>query len=41
MPTIAKRFKVEIPGSILSINKEPDIASVSVTDTLAALHVNP
>ena len=39
--TVAKNFGVEMPHMTLSTMKEPDIASASVADTLAALHVDP
>jgi hypothetical protein len=41
MPTIAKKSGVEISGSMSFTAKEPDNASASVPDTLAALRVNP
>ena len=41
MPAIAKKSGVEIPRSKPSTGKGPDIASASIPDTLAALHVNP
>lgn len=41
MQTITKKSAVESPRSKPMTAKEPDIASVPVPDTLAALHVNP
>jgi H+-transporting ATPase len=41
VPTIATESRVDIPHSKPAIGKVPDIASASVPDTLAALHVNP
>ena len=41
MRTIAKKSGAEISGSMPFTAKEPDIASASVPDTLAALRVNP
>ena len=41
MQTITKKSVVESPSSKPTTAKEPDIASVSVPDTLAALHMNP
>jgi len=41
MQTVAKKSVVESPSSKPTTAKEPDIASVPVPDTLAALHVNP
>ena len=40
MQTVAKKSVVESPSS-KPTPKEPDIASASVPDTLAALHMNP
>ena len=39
MPTIAKKSGVEVARSNPSTRKGPDLASESVPDTLAALHV--
>ena len=39
MPTIAKKSGVEVARSNPSTLKGPDLASESVPDTLAALHV--
>ena len=41
MRTVTKKSGVEIPRSSPLTGKEPDIASVSVPDTLAVLQVNP
>ena len=41
MQTVTKKSVVESPSSKSTTAKEPDIASVPVPDTLAALHVNP
>ena len=41
MRTVTKQSGVEIPRSMPSPEKGPDIASASIPDTLAALHVNP
>jgi H+-transporting ATPase len=41
MQTVAKKSVVESPSSKPTTAKEPDIASVPVPDTLAALHMNP
>ena len=41
MRTVTKKSGVGIPRSSPSAGKEPDIASVSVPDTLASLQVNP
>ena len=41
MQTVTKKSVVESPSSKPTTAKEPDIASVPVPDTLAALHVNP
>ena len=41
MRTVTKKSGVEIPRSSPLTGKEPNIASVSVPDTLAALQVNP
>jgi 3-hydroxyisobutyrate dehydrogenase-like beta-hydroxyacid dehydrogenase len=41
MQTVTKKSVVESPPSKPTTAKEPDIASVPVPDTLAALHVNP
>jgi len=40
MQTVAKKSVVESPSSKPTA-KEPDIASASVPDTLAALHMTP
>jgi hypothetical protein len=39
--TVRKKSAVESPPSKSTTAKEPDIASASVPDTVAALHVNP
>jgi len=41
MQTVTKKSAVESHPSKPTTAKEPDIASVPVPDTLAALHVNP
>jgi hypothetical protein len=41
MQTVTKKSVVESPSSKPTTAKEPDIASVPVPDTLAALHMNP
>ena len=41
MQTVTMKSVVESPSSKPTTAKEPDIASVPVPDTLAALHVNP
>ena len=41
MRTVTKQSGVEIPRAMPSPEKGPDIASASIPDTLAALHVNP
>ena len=41
MQTVTKKSVVESPSSKPTTAKEPDIASVPVPDTLAALHTNP
>jgi magnesium-transporting ATPase (P-type) len=41
MQTVTKKSVVEGPPSKPATAKAPDIASVPVPDTLAALHVNP
>ena len=41
MQTVTKKSVVENPSSKPTTAKEPDIASVPVPDTLAALHMNP
>jgi hypothetical protein len=41
MQTGTKKTVVEIPPSKPATVKDPDIASVPVPDTLAALHANP
>ena len=41
MQTVTKKSAVESPPSKPATAKEPDIVSVPVLDTLAALHVNP
>ena len=41
MQIVTKKSVVESPPSKPTTAKEPDIASVPVLDTLAALHVNP
>ena len=41
MQTATKKSRVESPPSKPTTAKAPDIASASVPDTLAALHVNP
>jgi len=41
MHTVTKKSVVESPSSKPTTAKEPDIASVPVPDTLAALHMNP
>jgi magnesium-transporting ATPase (P-type) len=41
MQTIIRESGVKIPRSMPSTAKAPDIASASVPDMLAALHVNP
>jgi len=41
METVTKKSVVESPSSKPTTAKEPDIASVPVPDTLAALHMNP
>jgi hypothetical protein len=41
MQTVTKKSVVESPSSKPTTAKEPDIASVPVPDTLAALHMDP
>ena len=41
MQTATKKSEGEPPGLMLATAKAPEIASASVPDTLAALHVNP
>ena len=41
MQTVTRESVVESPSSKSTTAKEPDIASASVPDTLAALHMNP
>ena len=41
MQTVTNKSVVESPSSKPTTAKEPDIASVPVPDTLAALHMNP
>ena len=41
MQTVTKNSAMESPPSKPATAKEPDIASVAVPDTLAALHVKP
>jgi hypothetical protein len=41
MQTVIKKSVVESPSPKPTTAKEPDIASVPVPDTLAALHMNP
>jgi len=41
MQTVTKKSVVGSPSSKPTTAKEPDIASVPVPDTLAALHMNP
>ena len=41
MQTVTKKSVVESPSSKSTTAKEPDIASVPVPDTLAALPMNP
>jgi hypothetical protein len=40
MQTVTKKSVTESPSSKPTTAKEPDIASASVADTLAALHMN-
>ena len=41
MQTVTKKLIVESPPSKPATGKAPEIASASVPDTLAALHVKP
>ena len=41
MQTVTKKSVVESPSSKPTTAKEPNIASVPVPDTLAALHMDP
>jgi len=41
MQTVTKKSVVESPSSKPTTAKGPNIASVPVPDTLAALHINP
>src|ERR1017187_4086404 len=41
MQTVTKKLIVESPPSKPATGRAPEIASASVPDTLAALHVNP
>ena len=41
MQTVTKKSVVESPSSRPTAAKKPDIASVPVPGTLAALHMNP
>jgi H+-transporting ATPase len=41
MQTVTRKSVIESPSSKPTTAKEPDIASVPVPDTLAALHMDP